>query len=77
MAALAKPIVRTQITDKCTGCKFTTLEGEETFCSVYTEPAWKWELGECNFATHIERKAKKTAFINPLKLAKMRARGEA
>lgn len=77
MPALNKPIVRTQISEKCQGCNYTQAEGEETYCKVYTDPNWKWELGECNFATHIKREATKAAFINPLKLAKMRARGEA
>lgn len=78
MVALNKPIVRTQIVDKCVGCNFAkAVEGDETYCEVYTDPDWKWELGQCNFATHIKREAKKTAFINPLKLAKMRARGDA
>lgn len=71
MSALTKPVVKTEITDKCTGCN----HAEGTFCKVYRDPVWKWELGQCNFATHIKREAKKAAFINPLKAAKMRARG--
>ncbi len=77
MSALNDPIKKTAILDKCVGCKNAT-EGESIesqFCKVYTSPAWKWEMGQCNFATHIKREAKKGAFINPLKLAKMRARG--
>jgi len=75
MSALNKPVVRGTIIDRCVGCKQVVKEGESDYCSSYTDPAWKWDLGQCNFATHIKREAKKAAFINPLKAAKMRARG--
>ena len=77
MSALKNPVTRKTIIDKCEGCNHSMAEGEQTFCNVYAEPAWKWDLGQCNFATHIKRETKKAAFINPLKLAKMRARGQA
>ncbi|MFT7622066.1 MAG: hypothetical protein ACI9WU_001233 [Myxococcota bacterium] len=76
MSVLEKPIVREPVLEKCTGCNHITKDGDAEFCSVYTVPAWKWEIGQCNFGTHIVREAKKSAFINPLKLAKMRARGQ-
>ncbi len=75
MSALLDKPERTTILDGCTGCNNTVSEGDATYCKVYLSPAWKWELGQCNFATHIKREAKKAAFINPLKAAKMRARG--
>lgn len=75
MSALKEQPERTAILDKCEGCNHAIAEGEQSFCKVYMSPAWKWELGQCNFATHIKREAKKAAFINPLKAAKMRARG--
>jgi hypothetical protein len=68
-------IERAAIIDKCEGCNHTDTSGESTYCSAYALPSWKWELGQCNLATHIKREAKKAAFINPLKAAKMRARG--
>ena len=76
MSAETKPVVeKSPCIDRCEGCRHAEPAGETTFCKVYLEPAWKWELGQCNFATHVKREAKKAAFINPLKLAKMRARG--
>lgn len=75
MSLLAKPVVRTAIVEKCEGCKHAVTEGDTQFCGVYKDPAWKWELGTCNFNTHIKREVLKGGFINPLKLAKMRARG--
>ncbi len=73
-SALKNPVEKTPIIDKCVGCK-NVAEGDTSYCQVYAAPGWKWELGQCNFATHIKRETKKDAFINPLKLAKMRARG--
>lgn len=75
MSALEKPIVRIPVVEKCEGCSHILAEGDQEFCKTYIDPAWKWELGQCNFNTHIKREAKKAAFINPLKAAKMRARG--
>ena len=75
MAALSKAIQKSAIIDSCEGCNHVIEEGGAKSCNTFLSPAWKWELGQCNFATHIVREAKKAAFINPLKAAKMRARG--
>ncbi len=76
MAALLKTLEQTPIIDKCLGCAHAPNgEAGKTMCNVYRDPIWKWELGQCNFATHIKKEAKKEAFINPLKAAKMRAKG--
>ena len=75
MAALSKPVEKGAIIDRCEGCDHVVEEGGAKTCKTYLSPAWKWELGQCNFATNIVREAKKAAFINPLKAAKMRARG--
>ena len=75
MFVLHKKPHRAVIDDRCEGCDHIYTEDEQSFCKVYETPAWKWELGQCNFGTHIKREAKKAAFINPLKAAKMRARG--
>ena len=77
MKALKEPIERSTIIDKCEGCNHVNADGDANYCSIYTSPAWKWEMGNCNFGTHIKREVAKAGFINPLKLAKMRARGEA
>ena len=66
---------RQNIIDKCEGCGNVEAADSANYCSAYVLPSWKWELGQCNLATHIKREAKKAAFINPLKAAKMRARG--
>ncbi len=75
MPALDKPIVKEPVVDRCQGCNHIEKADGQEFCKVYTAPSWKWEMGQCNFGTHIVREAKKSAFINPLKLATMRARG--
>ena len=75
MPALLKKIERGPAVEKCEGCDHV-IDGEGAkYCKSYIDPEWKWHLGQCNFATHIKREAQKVAFINPLKAAKMRARG--
>ena len=75
MSALLKPIVQSPIIAQCVGCAHVAGDGEVKHCDVYKDPEWKWALGQCNFNTHVKREKKDEKFINPLKLAKMRARG--
>ncbi len=75
MSTLNKPVQRTAVAEQCEGCDHITESEGAKFCKTYLAPSWKWEMGQCNFATHIKRETKKAAFINPLKAAKMRARG--
>ena len=75
MSAQFKAVERVAIVEQCQGCSHVVEGGEGSTCEVYLDPSWKWGIGQCNFATHIKREAAKTQFINPLKLAKMRARG--
>lgn len=65
-AGAFKPIV-----EKCDGCERVVEEAGEKYCKTYVNPAAKWKLGICNFATHekpeiVVAKVK----INPLKAAK-------
>lgn len=53
------------------GCSNIMEFNGSKYCTVFAEPAAKWEDGLCNFATH--RKAERKVIeqkINPLKAAK-------
>ncbi len=69
-------IVMQEIIDKCEGCnRIHEFDGSK-FCNTYPQPAAKWRLGDCNFATHIVREVKGKAKINPLKASKRAAKGK-
>ena len=61
--------------ESCMGCDRTVTVGERTYCKSYPDPAAKWRLGPCNFATHVKTESKESAKINPLKASK-RASGK-
>lgn len=59
------------IIDKCEGCERTVMANDTTYCKTYAEPAAKWKLGICNFATHVKPDIAVAAIrVNPLKAAK-------
>ncbi|MBZ4647772.1 MAG: hypothetical protein JG774_1181 [Desulfomicrobiaceae bacterium] len=69
-------IIMQEIIDKCEGCnRIQEFDGSK-FCNTYPQPAAKWRLGDCNFATHIAREVKGKAKINPLKASKRAAKGK-
>ena len=43
---------------------------------MYADPGSKWMFGNCNLATHVERKGEKVQKINPLKASKKAAAGK-
>ena len=61
----------------CEGCNHIKEIDEDFYCTTSANPAAKWNLGICNYATHVEKggpvvaKAK----VNPLKAAKRAAAG--
>ena len=59
------------IVEKCEGCE-RVVEVESTrYCRTYAEPAAKWKLGLCNFATHVKSEVTAAKIrINPLKASK-------
>ena len=59
------------IVEQCEGCeRIATLENNK-YCDTYANPAAKWRLGMCNFATHAKPEVKITTIrVNPLKAAK-------
>ena len=65
------------IVEKCEGCgRIRAVEGQN-YCSSYTNPAAKWSLGICNFATHAKiASAAGQGKVNPLKAAKRAAKGK-
>jgi hypothetical protein len=64
------------IIDKCEGCdRVRPFEGQ-SFCYSYPQPASKWALGRCNFATHNKVEAKAAAKVNPLKASKRASKGK-
>ncbi len=61
--------------EACAGCNKVVEFNGGLYCSIAPDPAAKWRLGSCNFATHIERgqiqeDARK---LNPLKASKRAA----
>lgn len=59
------------VIEQCDGCDRIVDEDGATYCKVYTNPAAKWRLGICNFATHAKPEIKVVKVrINPLKAAK-------
>lgn len=66
-----KPVI-----DKCEGCERIVAAADNQFCQSYLNPAAKWKLGICNFATHAKPEIKVTKVrINPLKAAKRASKG--
>ena len=59
------------VIDKCEGCERIVEEDSTSYCKTYVNPAAKWRLGICNFATHAKPEIKVVKVrINPLKAAK-------
>lgn len=59
------------VIDKCDGCDRIVEENSTNYCKTYVNPAAKWRLGICNFATHAKPEIKVVKIrINPLKAAK-------
>jgi hypothetical protein len=66
-----KPVV-----EKCEGCDRIIAVESDRYCRVYVEPAAKWKLGLCNFASHVKPELTIAKIkINPLKASK-RASGK-
>jgi len=57
--------------EPCLGCERTVTVGDLVYCKSYPDPAAKWRLGKCNFATHVKGEFKSdAASLNPLKASK-------
>lgn len=65
------------IVEKCHGCAHVITIGDRKFCKAFPDPASKWMLGNCNLATHVERKfVGEQRKINPLKASRKAAAGK-
>ncbi len=59
------------IIEKCDGCDRVVEKNSSQYCKTYADPAAKWRLGICNFATHAKPEIEVvTVRVNPLKAAK-------
>ncbi len=59
------------VVEQCEGCERITSDEGTAHCTTYVNPAAKWRLGICNFATHAKPEIKVVKVrINPLKAAK-------
>ncbi|PIE58623.1 MAG: hypothetical protein CSA33_02545 [Desulfobulbus propionicus] len=59
------------VAEQCEGCDRIVEVEDGRFCSTYVQPAAKWRMGICNFATHAKPEVKVVKVrINPLKAAK-------
>lgn len=64
------------IVEKCDGCERTKGFEGNTYCTSYAQPAARWAMGACNFATHVKAEMEGGKVkINPLKASKRAARG--
>ena len=60
-----------QVIKECNGCNRATELSSGWYCSACPDPSTKWQVGNCNLATHISvSPAKVKAKINPLKASK-------
>lgn len=59
------------IIEKCEGCARIVEQEGSQYCKSYLNPAAKWKIGFCNFATHAKPEINIVKVrINPLKAAK-------
>ena len=66
-----KPVV-----EKCEGCERIIVSDDVSRCTTYIDPAAKWHLGLCNFATHAKPEITTVKVrVNPLKASKRASRG--
>ena len=65
------------VVQACEGCGHIKEVDEDFYCVTSANPSAKWNLGVCNYATHVEKEAPvvSKAKINPLKAAKRAAAG--
>ncbi|OGQ96370.1 MAG: hypothetical protein A2521_09115 [Deltaproteobacteria bacterium RIFOXYD12_FULL_57_12] len=65
-SGMFKPVI-----DKCEGCDRIVEAEAAKYCRTYANPAAKWKIGLCNFATHAKPEIAATKIrVNPLKAAK-------
>ena len=62
------------VVEQCEGCAQIKEYSEGRYCVTYANPAAKWALGRCNFATHVKDDTKVEKKINPLKASKRAAK---
>ena len=61
------------VVEQCEGCAQIKEYDSGQYCLTYGNPASKWSLGRCNFATHVKGVKKDDKKINPLKASKRSA----
>ena len=62
------------VVEQCQGCNNVREFPAGVFCTVFANPASKWTLGRCNFATHVKGEGKKEEkMLNQLKASKRQA----
>lgn len=64
-----------EVVEKCETCDHIVAHDDKSYCDVFPDPAFKWSVGYCNFATHVKIKTEEKKILNPLKASKMKARG--
>lgn len=64
-----------QVIEQCIGCERIVEENSAKYCRIYKDPAAKWHLGLCNFATHAKPELNLVKVrVNPLKASKRASR---
>jgi hypothetical protein len=63
------------VIEQCEGCERIVEVDSNKYCDTYMNPAAKWRLGMCNFATHAKPEVTVVKIrVNPLKAAKRASR---
>jgi hypothetical protein len=64
------------VIDECEGCERIVDGTIGRVCSAYPAPKKKWQMGICNFATHVKVEIKvEDVRVNPLKASKKASGG--
>jgi len=72
-----KGVIMQPVIDKCEGCARIVAFEDQNYCHSYPQPARKWALGVCNFATHAKTQTgtQGKSKVNPLKASKRSVKG--
>ncbi len=65
------------VVEACEGCDHLKEVDSDYYCVTSANPAAKWNIGSCNFATHVVTRISNgdVAKVNPLKASKRAASG--
>jgi len=64
------------VVEQCAGCDYIRSFPTGEYCAIYAEPASRWALGDCAFATHLDKtKGAVDSKLNPVKASRRSMKG--